>query len=349
VAKVYELHNRDQRAEEASVWISRLDRELSSAEKVEIRRWIAADPRNKSMLSEMASLWDDMDALSRLSELFPKPVTETDNYRRRRNFGIAAGIAMLAVVLLSNFATETPVSGPEFPVAMAESATYQTAIGGMSEFSLSDGSQLTLNTNSAVEVSFDSRVRNIKMLRGELHIDVAHDAERPLNVLVGARVFQAVGTAFTVKIDDQQRIELLVTDGTVMVGVAPALAANMEDQSRLDESLSVKQGQRVMLDESSHQLETLEPGELEVQLSWRDGNLVFRGESLGEATAEISRYTPVEFIFLDDDLQKIRVAGLFKAGDITGFLASLNANFDIVYQRIDGDTIQLSSSAVASN
>ena len=323
--------------------------ELSSAEKIEIRRWIADDPRNKDILSEMAGLWDDMDALSRLSELFPNPVTERDGSRRRRKFGIAASVAVLAAVLVSAYVADDPVRDVAEPVAIAEPAIYQTAIGVLSEFSLADGSLLTLNTNSSVEVRFDSWQRNIRMLRGELHIEVAHDADRPLNVLVGDRVFQAVGTAFTVKIYDQQRIELLVTDGVVKVGIAPALVANAEDPQSLEGSLSVFAGQRVMLDDASQQLETLEPDELEVLLSWRDGNLIFRGESLGEATVEISRYTPVEFIFLDDDLQKIRVAGLFKAGDIAGFLASLNANFDIVYQRIDDGTIQLRSSAEAAN
>ncbi len=193
MGKVYELHNRGQRAEEASAWISRLDRELSSAEKIEIRRWIAHDPRNKDMLSEMAGLWDDMDALSRLSELFPNPVTERDGSRRRRNFGIAAGVAILAAVLVSAYVADDPVRDVAEPVAIAEPAIYRTAIGVLSEFSLPDGSLLTLNTNSSVEVRFDSWQRNIRMLRGELHIEVAHDADRPLNVLVGDRVFQAVG------------------------------------------------------------------------------------------------------------------------------------------------------------
>ena len=79
------------------------------------------------------------------------------------------------------------------------------------------------------------------------------------------------------------------------------------------------------------------------ELSWRDGNLIFRGESLAVAAAEVGRYTPVEFVFVDEGLQKVRVAGFFKAGDVTGFLSNLEANFDITYERVDDQTILLSA------
>jgi len=39
---------------------------------------------------------------------------------------------------------------------------------------------------------------------------------------------------------------------------------------------------------------------------------------------------------MSEDLKKMRVAGLFKAGDVEGLLATLRENFDIVSQR-DGD------------
>ena len=54
-------------------------------------------------------------------------------------------------------------------------------------------------------------------------------------------------------------------------------------------------------------------------------------------------------MLLDEKLEKIRVAGLFKAGDVAGFLSSLEANFDIAYERTDQNTIELSSSTVEAN
>ena len=77
--------------------------------------------------------------------------------------------------------------------------------------------------------------------------------------------------------------------------------------------------------------------------TWRNGNLMFRGKSLAAAVAEVGRYTPVEFAIEDENLRQVRVAGLFKAGDVAAFLSSVEANFDIVYQRADDETILLSA------
>ena len=98
-----------------------------------------------------------------------------------------------------------------------------------------------------------------------------------------------------------------------------------------------------MLNSGEEAVEVLEPEEIEVQLSWRSGNLIFRGESLATAVTEVGRYTSVEFVIQEEALRRVRVAGLFKTGDVSGFLSSLEANFDIVYKRADDETVVLSA------
>lgn len=80
----------------------------------------------------------------------------------------------------------------------------------------------------------------------------------------------------------------------------------------------------------------------EVGVSWREGNLILRREPLGEVTVELSRVTSVEFIFRDDELKKIKIAGLFEVGDVDGFLRSLQDNFNIVYRRVRNRKVILS-------
>ena len=91
-----------------------------------------------------------------------------------------------------------------------------------------------------------------------------------------------------------------------------------------------------MLGDPNETITEVSADDIAVKLSWQQGNLIFRGESLEEAVKEINRYTSVEFVFMSEDLKKMRVAGLFKAGDVEGLLATLRENFDIVSQR-DGD------------
>lgn len=341
MGNVYEMHGKERRSTQASMWIAKLDRGLTRAETGELRCWMAEDPQNQAKLTALAEMWDQMDAMARLSELLPH---SGDEQPRKQKVWLAAAAAALVAVLAGLTAVYLVPDASKTVadrVAMNESGVYETAIGGILTVQLSDGSQIVLNTNSRVAVEFTATERAIQLHRGEFHIDVAHDTSRPLRVFVGRRVVQAVGTAFTIRIDDDNRIELLVVDGKVRVSVAPSsleAAAIISDDGEL-----YTRGQRVVLDAASETLDTLEPKEIEVQLSWRNGNLIFDGESLGEAISKISRYTTVEFVFVDEDLQKVRVAGLFKAGDVSGFLASLRANFDISYEQVNANTILLSA------
>jgi transmembrane sensor len=365
MSNVYNIDRESDRDVAASRWIAKLDKGLSAAETAALRAWMQADPKNESELLEMARIWDKMDTLARLSEVFPHPGQgEVSPVPHTNHWVAVATVLLVATIGFVTLVGDLGISDRDVaPALVTDVALYETAVGGVSKVELSDGSLITLNTNSRAQINFNERRRLVLLERGEIHINVAHDPSRPLSVIVGTRIVKAVGTAFSVKIDESQRIEVIVAHGRVRVGIRAKQPPGTEklDQN-LDQSLDQKmysditgetllltQGERVVLDASSEELEVLEPEEVEVQLSWREGNLVFRGESLAVAAAEISRYTPVEFVLVDDDLMKIRVAGLFKAGDVTGFLSSLNANFDIIYEQVDEHTILLSSKKDAPN
>jgi transmembrane sensor len=110
--------------------------------------------------------------------------------------------------------------------------------------------------------------------------------------------------------------------------------------------VTVSAGERVLLSDSEVETETMQPEEVEVRLSWRGGNLIFRGEPLSEALSEVERYTPVEFIIVDENLKKTRIAGVFKAGDVDGLLATLQQNFNIVYRRVGDEKVILATGSL---
>jgi transmembrane sensor len=296
----------------------------------------------------MASVWDKMDCLSRLSDLFPVPA------RSERRFGghalgLAASVFVAVAIAGLWAAARMPAPAPppaEEPVVARATVNsrYETAIGEQSTAVLADGTVVVLNTNTVLHVEYGLDRRVLVLERGEVNVRVAKDASRPLAVIAGDRVVQAVGTEFNVRIKGDQRIELVVTEGRVRVGVR-AKAPRMLAQNALDDPpdapLIVSAGEELILGAPTQQVTTVSPEDIEVKLSWRNGNLIFRGESLEEAVQEIGRYTPVEFVFVDEDLREIKVAGLFKAGDVEGLLAALRENFDIVYEKVDDQTVLL--------
>jgi len=152
-------------------------------------------------------------------------------------------------------------------------------------------------------------------------------------VNANGNVFEALGTKFNIRIDESDNIELLVTEGKVNVRMAPKPATfSLDNSGDLTPALLIEQGKRVMLKGEIGVVELLVDADIEAVLSWRQGNIIFRGEPLSEAIAEINRYTSVEYLLLDESLRGIKIAGLFKAGDASGFLASLEENFDIRYE-----------------
>lgn len=343
MSNVYELPERGDALEEASGWLSKLDRGMDAQGHQALREWLAAHPNNAAALVEVAQLWDKMGTLSRLADLFPRPV-HAPSQTRRIVWAVAASLLIALTVGLWSVIDQRRVESRLYQ------QLYRTAVGESSEIALPDGSRLTLNTDSLVRVGFTEQRRMLVLERGEAHVQVAHDEARPLSVRVGDRIVEAVGTEFNVKITEDHRIELIVTEGRVLVGVIdPKAVARQEPpplRSAPASATAVAAGELALLQGDEVRAKSLEPTEIEVKLAWRGGKLVFRGESLAEALAEIERYTPVEFVIQDEDLKKVRVVGMFKAGDVDGLLSTLRRNFDIAYQRVgDKEVILKNASA----
>lgn len=331
--------------DEASEWIVKMDKGLSADEQIALQEWMQADRENHDILMEMTRLWDKMDAMSHLTDLFASRVkTASAPGYRKPNRKLTANwlrptMAMAASTVFALAAGLWILLGPQNNI-------YQTAIGEQSTVMLQDGTRMVLNTNTQVRVSYSKQQRLLYLKRGELHVSVAKDSDRPLSVIAAGQIVQAVGTEFNIEITDKQKIELVVTEGKVKVGVQKAVEKSQSKEQPLTlpvDALAVSAGEEAMLGDSNQKVTEVSPEDIAVKLSWQKGNLIFRGESLEEAVKEINRYTSVEFVFMNEDLKKMRVAGLFKAGDVEGLLATLRENFDIVSEKDGNGKVLLST------
>jgi transmembrane sensor len=239
-----------------------------------------------------------------------------------------------------------------------QSAAYETAIGERKTVLLPDGSEVVLNTHSQLSLSFSSSARVLRLLRGEILVDVAKDPSRPLSVLANDSIIQAVGTKFQIEITDGQRVELMVTEGKVVVGVQPVSVTVPSAISgdtgvmkgvvpppvlaqRQDNTVSA--GEEVTLGAVGIEKKNVTAGDIEVKLSWKAGRLIFRSEPLDKVLQEIGRYTTVEFVLLDENLKGRTISGRFRAGDVEALLASLRMNFNITHEFDENGRVILSS------
>ena len=330
--------------DEATKWMSKLDRGLSEKEERELRDWLAQSAKNRNELQEVSQLWDKMNSLSWLSEISSVKRAKTASFRWAAAILTAITIAAVVQILKREITPEVLVAKgvPSDKSIMI----YETAIGEQSNILLADGSEIVLNTNSELHVRLAKHQRILMLTRGEVHVDVTPDSNRPLSVVVADKIIQAVGTAFSVEVDGRDNIELLVTEGVVLVGSRSEITSDISEKLTLtlpESSTTVKEGQELQLNEPGAQTQLLSLADMEARLSWREGNLIFQGETLEEALQEVSRYTTIEFVFLSDAIKNDPVAGRVKAGDVDGLLGVLRENFGVAYERTDDSRVLLSS------
>lgn len=338
--------SKEELQQQASVWISRIDRGLSHTEQQELHNWANLSESHRQILLEMAQTWDDLSVLNELSGLMPVERIEKQSSRFKRHkvlWSMAASIGFLMVSVLSwVMLSQSPNHNTNQLMTK-----LTTVVGEQKPVTLSDGSVIYLNTNSEVQIDYSGNVRRLALIKGEAHFDVAHDVNRPFVVTAGVNTVTAVGTAFNVQLVNNERFELLVTEGKVLVKNAQQSEIQPSSNDNLTalegKGTLLRAGQKAMIQQQSAQTVSLTLEQIQNDLAWRQGIVVFHGEPLVEALTEVSRYMPVHFELADEKVKQVRVAGFFKAGDIDGLLAALQNNFQISHLKVDSQTIRLSS------
>jgi transmembrane sensor len=329
--------------DEASLWITRLDRGLSEQEQVELKVWLQSSQTHVDTFMQLVKLWDKMESLSQLSELFPhKPQPVPSN--KISIFAWAASFIFASLISVGLWLNADIFFGQNTIQVVQFNSDYETKIGEQSTFFLQDKTRIKLNTNSLVRVTYTDKQRVFELLRGEMHVLVAHNERKPLSVYAGSNIIQAVGTAFNIELGSEQ-VELIVTDGKVLVSdinsqsVAPLKLKNVYLSPK---SFAVSKGQKAQLKARNTNIIGINKGKLASDLAWQQGNLIFRGESLFDAMQEVSRYTNYQFYFGDEETKSLQIAGLFKTSDISGLLAALESNFNVVFKKTSSNKIRLS-------
>jgi len=342
MSNVVPLESDDVMFDQASEWIAKIDRKLNKSEQQAFKAWLAEDIQHQALLIKMASLWDKMDSLNQLAELFPDAQLHESKQNRKSNHKwYWAAAASIFITVFTSILLQT--QNLSWLSDDQQFVRYETAVGENSTIILPDNSKVQLNTNSVLLVKYTDKYRLLELQRGELLVEVAHNKKRPLSVVANHQVIQAVGTAFSVQVE-AKKVELIVTDGRVIVGQLKKAEHPTAKTLTIDHSsLAVSKGELASLDIDKQKTKVvkIDNDTINKNLSWRQGHIVFKGESLAEAMAEVSRYTSVKFEIADQELNKIQIAGRFKTGDVAGLIGALNNNFNIKTDRVNKNLIVL--------
>jgi transmembrane sensor len=313
--------------EEAARWVIRLeDALMTAAERAEFEAWRAASSLHADAFNRMRDTWRDLDALAQITVADPQPAAAGHRV-------MLGGLALAAAALVAAVVAGLQLRDrPSLDVPPAGAiALYETDVGAQERIDLTDGSVITLNTGSRVEVRYASAERGIRLVEGEAFFDVAADPGRPFRVYAGEGVAAAVGTAFSVRLQDDG-IELVVSEGTVSFAAAAQAAQPVA---------YVAAGQTASFRDRVNIIETIEAQEVDRKLSWTAGRLVFAGEPLSQVVADISRYTSVNISFANEDVANLPVGGYFDVGEVDRLLEALETSFALRVERVDDRNVRI--------
>ena len=359
---------------EAATWMVMLDgdKPLSPSQQTDLQQWMAISPNHREQLERLAELWGLLNVLT----LLAVPLEKTQaSLAQRFNRAVKAQIAAInGAVTTTRAITAAALLGIgivlfstyfQSPAFNASNGLYQTAIGQQSTTTLSDNSSIILNTNSKVRVEYNDSIRKIILLQGEAHFDVAPNKKVPFQVYAGDGLVQAVGTAFTVYLqqDEVVKVKVTVTEGKVKVLGEPS--ANIPQQvNPLIDLATLKAGQigtlqRVVTENkqsngSSGQqlqnkasflqtLESIDQQELDRQLAWHGGLVMFAGETLEQVVQEISRYSALDIQITDPNLRSLKIGGQFRIGETNAMFDVLESNFNIHVSHLANGQVKLSA------
>lgn len=180
---------------------------------------------------------------------------------------------------------------------LASDADYRSPTAEHRTITLSDGSQMLLDSNTLADVQFNPEQREVTLLRGQAFFSVTHDASRAFYVNAGDVRVRVTGTAFAVNLDDNGG-RCQCRKGTVAVQTPQASASAthlLGHGDQLHFAANDRQTRIVQLP-----LEQIAP--------WRRWYLVAIDSSIDDVIMQLRRYQPGLIVLTDKGQRRITAA-----------------------------------------
>lgn len=281
---------------EAAAWLERQDRdEWTPADAAALETWLTQSPAHRATFWRLEAAWKDTTRLT----AFRAPQRRTPKESIARP--LFRAVAVLAVAAICGTAAFHYATLPE-------GKTYSTTVGGRQILTLSDGSKIDLNTDSAVRVALSDTARKVWLEKGEAVFDVTHDSARPFIVMVGNRRVTDLGTKFQIR-QDADQLRVAVLEGRVRI----------DEKKPGAKPLVLDAGDVAVEKDGTVELARRATQDLEKALGWQRGVLVFDNRSLKDVAAEFNRYNTRKLVIADGKAGSTRIAGTFHADNVEAF------------------------------
>jgi transmembrane sensor len=339
---------------QAKYWLSRIEQGLSQQERQAFVAWVNQENNHHLALHKYSPSTKTSKLLAEFNGLFPLEKKHSPHSKKLfMQLSMAASVIFFGIITSEFFLNKPIFSFFQSTSSEVIYDQFSTKIGEHKKVTLPDGSNVELNTDSLLTISFSEGHRQLNLIKGEASFEVAKDKSRPFSVTSGQQSFTALGTIFNVQKSDNNQLELIVTEGRVLISdsneTLPALTEKIVSTVQFPQknSIIVAGEKSTIINKIQSPTNKISSLTLSHELSWKKGILIFDGESLATALDEISRYTDVKFTIKDKALAQMKVSGYFKSDDVGTLLDSISYNFDLKYTKTSHNTVVITKATDA--
>ncbi|WP_426811466.1 FecR domain-containing protein [Pseudomonas sp. WOUb67] len=292
--------------EAAARWYVELRCEADDNTRAAHQRWLLSDPRHVQAWERLARLQ------GKLAQVVPgiaRPTLSSARAKRREV------LKVLSVLLVAGATGGVVLRDGGAARLMAD---VRTGVGEQRSLRLDDGSQLQLNTDTAVDIRYDGAWRALELLKGEILVQTASDGlSRPFIVHTALGSVRALGTRFIVRCDNDFA-RVCVLQHAVEVRSAHAMAAVRVDAGQQLEFSAGKTGNVTPVAAMAD--------------AWAREMLIVDDWRLADVVSELQRYRP-GYLGCDEAVSGLRLSGAFHLGDIDIVLENLTTTLPVRIRR----------------
>jgi transmembrane sensor len=297
--------------------LRRISENWTPERQAELDSWLTQSLAHRIAYLRIEATWRRTDRLAALRQ----PIEQAADHNPDRKalwtrIGTAVGFLLLVGVVAGNY------------FVRPQGQLIETPKGGQERLTLSDGSQVELNTDTAVRIDLDGQTRAVELLRGEAFFQIRHNAARPFVVTAAGHRIVDLGTKFLVRTAPESlRVALL--EGS-------ARLESMQSQQR---AVVLSRGDIAVATTDVMRVSRTTERELSENLAWRRGAIVFRNERLDAAVVEFNRYGGPQLIVANADAAKLRVNGTFLTTGGEDFAAIAREIFGLHVEHRNGSIV----------
>lgn len=253
-----------------------------------------------------------------LDKIHHRIALEESNISAKR-FVIARNLLKIAAILIVGLIISTVIIYNRSKTRIYSDVVenIKTPYGAKTSFKLPDGSDVWLNSASALSYQKQfGKIREVE-LSGQAYFNIVKDG-KPFVVKTRYGNIEVSGTSFDVKAFDDDDFETTLVEGIVKI-------RNIENQV-----ITLKPGQQSIINPDNE----FEINDVKTDLftSWKDGKLIFINEPFQKVARQLERWYNVKIDIQGEKLEKLGYTGKIEMETFSEVLDLINVTTPIKYK-----------------